>query len=85
LLVPLIATAPCEYDGKRYAIGASFSAYSEDHARVLVLLGKARRRNRDGTTCPEGPDGHLDEPGIVEPVRPKRVYRRRTVAVQDPE
>jgi hypothetical protein len=75
LLVPLIATAPCEYDGKRYAIGASFSAYSEDHAKVLVLLGKARHGEPDRTS----------EPEVSEPARPKRVYRRRAVAVQDPE
>ena len=89
LLVPLIATAPCEYDGKRYAAGASFSAYNPEDAKVLVLLGKASYVDRagykdeTGWNCPPGDDGHLGDLGIVEPVRPKRVYRRRTVPVQD--
>ena len=87
-MVALIATEPCEYNGQRHAIGAAFSAYVED-AKVLVLLGKAAYRAgyRDDTgwNCPAGKDGTMGEPGIVPPVRPKRVYRRRTVAVQDPE
>lgn len=42
MLVPLIAQHPLIYDEKRYAVGDPFTALSENDARVLTLLGKAR-------------------------------------------